>query len=335
MQRREFIKVIAGSAAPWPRAARAQQPAMPVIGFINPASAQSYTPQVTAFIKGLAETGYVEGRNVAIEYRWGEGQNDRLPALVADLVHRRVAVIAATATPAALAAKAATTTIPIVFEGGMDPVGVGLVTSLDRPGGNITGVTQLNLEVSPKRLELLHELVPKANVIAFLINPNLAASPEGETADVQAAARKLGVEVHVLNANTDRDFDAVFAKLIQLRAGGLVIGSSVFFVARQEKLAALTVRHAVPAVFENRQFVAAGGLMSYGGSLPDAYRLAGIYTGRILQRRKAGRLPIQRPKIRTIDGSQDRQGARPHRTSDVARSRRQDDRIVAMSAIGT
>jgi putative ABC transport system substrate-binding protein len=274
--------------------ARAQQPTMPVIGFINPASAKNYTPQVTAFIKGLAETGYVEGRNVAIEYRWGEGQNDRLPALVADLVHRRVAVIAATTTPAALAAKAATTTIPIVFEGGMDPVGVGLVTSLDRPGGNITGVTQLNLEVSPKRLELLHELVPKANVIAFLINPNLAASPEGEAADVQAAARKLGVEVHVLTANTDRDFDAVFAKLIQLRAGGLVIGSSVFFVARQEQLAALTVRHAVPAVFENRQFVAAGGLMSYGGSLPDAYRLAGIYTGRILKGEKPGDLPVQR-----------------------------------------
>jgi putative tryptophan/tyrosine transport system substrate-binding protein len=294
MRRRQFIRFVGGAVAAWPLASRAQQAAMPVIGFVNPASARNYTPQVTAFLKGLAETGYVETRNVAIEYRWGDGQNDRLPALVADLVHRQVAVIVATATPAALAAKAATTTIPIVFEGGMDPVGVGLVPSLDRPGGNITGVTQLNLEVSPKRLELLHELVPNAKVIAFLNNPDLGASVKGETADVQAAARKLGVELHVLSANTDRDFDAVFAKLVELRAGGLVIGSSVFFVARQEQLAALTVRYAMPAVFENRQFVAAGGLMSYGGSLPDAYRLAGIYAGRVLKGEKPGDLPVQR-----------------------------------------
>ena len=294
MRRRDFIKVF-GASAVWPLTARAQ-PAdkMPIVGFINPASAQSYTPQVAAFLKGLSETGYVEGRNVAIEYRWGDGQNDRLPALAADLVRRQVSVIAATATPAALAAKAATTTIPIVFEGGMDPVRVGLVASLDRPGGNITGVSQLNLEVAPKRLELLHELVPKANVMAFLINPTDAVNAKGETADVEAAAGRLGVKLHVLNASSERDFDAVFSNLAQLRADGLVIGSSAFFVSRQEQLAALAMRHSVPAVFENRQFVVAGGLMSYGGSLPDAYRLAGIYTGRILKGEKPGDLPVQR-----------------------------------------
>lgn len=293
MKRRNFIKFV-GSVAAWPLVARAQQSTMPVIGFINPASAQSYTPQVAAFLKGLNETGYDEGRNVAIEYRWGDGQNDRLPALVADLVRRQVSVIAATATPAALAAKAATTTIPIVFEGGMDPVRVGLVSSLDRPGGNVTGVTQLNLEVAPKRLELLHELVPKANVMAFLINPADAANAKGETADVEAAGGRLGVKLHVLNASTERDFEPVFANLAQLRAGGLVIGSSAFFVSRQEQLAALAARYSVPAVFENRQFVVAGGLMSYGGSLPDAYRLAGVYTGRILKGEKPGDLPVQR-----------------------------------------
>jgi ABC-type uncharacterized transport system substrate-binding protein len=293
MKRRNFIKIV-GSVAAWPLVARAQQSTMPVIGFINPASAQSYTPQVAAFLKGLNETGYDEGRNVAIEYRWGDGQNDRLPALVADLVRRQVSVIAATATPAALAAKAATTTIPIVFEGGMDPVRVGLVSSLDRPGGNVTGVTQLNLEVAPKRLELLHELVPKANVMAFLINPADAANAKGETADVEAAGGRLGVKLHVLNASTERDFEPVFANLAQLRAGGLVIGSSAFFVSRQEQLAALAARYSVPAVFENRQFVVAGGLMSYGGSLPDAYRLAGVYTGRILKGEKPGDLPVQR-----------------------------------------
>ena len=292
MRRRDFIKFVAGSAATWPLTTYAQEPAMPVVGFINPASANNYTRQVTAFREGLAETGYIEGRNVAIEYRWAEGQNDRLPALAADLVRRQVAVIAATAAPAALAAKAATTTIPIVFEGGMDPVGVGLVARLDRPGGNVTGVTQLNIEVAAKRLELLHELVPKANVMSFLINPTDAG--KGEHTDMQAAARRLGVDLHVLNASTERDFDAVFANPAQLRAGGLVIGSGAFFVARQEQLAALAVRHAVPAVFENRQFVVAGGLMSYGGSITDAYRMTGVYTGRILKGEKPGDLPVQR-----------------------------------------
>ena len=292
MRRRDFIKIVAGSAATWPLTTYAQEPAMPVVGFINPASANDYARQVAAFREGLAETGYIEGRNVAIEYRWAEGQNDRLPALAADLVRRQVAVIAAGAAPAALAAKAATTTIPIVFEGGMDPVGVGLVARLDRPGGNVTGVTQLNVEVAAKRLELLHELVPKANVMALLINPTDAG--KGEQTDMQAAARRLGVDLHVLNASTERDFDAIFANPAQLRAGGLVIGSGAFFVARQEQLAALAVRHAVPAVFENRQFVVAGGLMSYGGSLTDAYRMTGVYTGRILKGEKPGDLPVQR-----------------------------------------
>jgi len=293
MRRRDFITLV-GSAATWPLAVRAQQGALPVIGFINPTFAQSYTPQVTAFLNGLAETGYVEGRNVSIEYRWGEGQNDRLPDLVADLVHRHVAVIVATATPAALAAKHATTTIPIVFEGGMDPIGLGLVTRLDRPGGNITGVTQLNLEVAPKRLELLHELIPKATVVAFLTNPDLGELAKRETEDVQAAARKLGMELHVFNASMERDFEAVFTKLIQLLARGLVIGSSAYYVARQEQLARLTAQYAVPAIFENRQFVAAGGLISYGGSLADSYRVAGVYAGRILKGEKPGDLPVQR-----------------------------------------
>jgi putative ABC transport system substrate-binding protein len=250
--------------------------------------------QVAAFLKGLGETGYVEGRNVAIEYRWAEGQYDRLPALVADLVQRQVAVIAATTTPAALAAKAATTTIPIVFEGGTDPVESGLVASLDRPGGNVTGVTQLNTVVMPKRVELLHELVPTASVIALLVNPTDAAYAEQTTRDVQAAAHSFGLELHVLSASSERDFDAVFAELIRLRAGGLVIGGGAFFISREEQLAVLTVRHAMPAVFETRGFVAAGGLMSYAGSLTDSYRLAGVYVARILKGEKPAELPVQR-----------------------------------------
>jgi putative ABC transport system substrate-binding protein len=222
MRRRDFIKVIAGSAAAaWPLAARAQQSAMPVVGFLNAASAVGYAPQLAAFLKGLAENGYVDGRDVAMEYRWAEGQNERLPALAADLVHRQVAVIAATTTPAALAAKAATTTIPIVFETGGDPVRLGLVTSLSRPSGNVTGVTQLNVVVAPKRLELLHELIPKAKLIALLVDPTDAANARTTTRDVQAAARSLGIELHVLNASTERDLDAAFVELVQLRAGGL------------------------------------------------------------------------------------------------------------------
>src|SRR5262249_8120509 len=229
------------------RSARAAA-GMPVVGFINAAAAQSYKQQLSDFLKGLSEAGYVDGRNVAIEYRWAEGQIDRLPAMVADLVHRHVAVIAATTTPAALAAKAATTTIPIVFELGSDPVRLGLVASFSRPGGNVTGAAQSNVEVAPKRLELLHELAPTARIMALLVNPADAANAETAVREVRAAARAFGLELHVLNASNEDDFDAVFAKLIQLRAGGLVIGGGTLFAGRSERLAALALHHAVPAI---------------------------------------------------------------------------------------
>jgi putative ABC transport system substrate-binding protein len=293
VRRRKFITLLGGAVVSWPLAARAQQPTMPVVGFVNTARRQGYEPQVAAFLKGLGEAGYVEGRNVAIEYRWGEDHVDRLPALVADLIHRQVTVIAATTAPAALAAKAATTTIPIVFETGGDPVQLGLVASLDRPGGNVTGVTQLNVVVAPKRLELLHELVPTARVFALLVNPTDTGIAEATTGDVQTAARSLGLELHVLNARSEREFDTVFAELIRLRAGGLVIGASGLFTAGQDQLAKLAVRHAVPTAFSAREFVAAGGLMSYGGSTTDSYRLTGVYTGRILKGEKPAELPVQ------------------------------------------
>jgi putative ABC transport system substrate-binding protein len=294
MKRRAFIAGIGGAAtAAMLRAARAQQPPMPVIGFVNVASPQSYAGQLAAFLKGLGETGYVDGHSVAIEYRWAEGQSDRLPAMLADLVHRQVAVIAATSTPAALAAKAATTAIPIVFETGGDPIRLGLVASLNRPGGNVTGVTQTNVEVAPKRLQLLHELVPAATSIALLVNPTNPSLAEPTTKELKAAARTLGLELHVLNASTEREFEAVFATLVQLGAGGLVIGPDPFFISREEKLAELALRHVVPAVFEGRVFAAAGGLISYGGSVADSYRLAGIYTGRILKGDKPADLPVQ------------------------------------------
>jgi putative ABC transport system substrate-binding protein len=279
--------------AAWPLAARAQQPAMPVVGFINAAAAQSYKQQLSAFLKGLSEAGYVDGRNVTIEYRWAEEQNDRLPAMAADLVRRQVAVIAASSTPAALAAKAATTTIPIVFEMGGDPVQLGLVPSLNRPGGNVTGVTQSNQTMAAKRLQLLHELLPATRVMALLVNPAYPTVAETDTKEVQAAARTLGLELHVLNASTERDFDGVFAKLIQLRAGGLVIGGGAFFTSHRERLAALALRHAVPAIFFGREFAVAGGLLSYGADIPEAYRLAGIYTGRVLKGDKPADLPVQ------------------------------------------
>jgi len=293
MQRRRFISLLGGAAVAWPLVARAQQSTMPVVGFVNLASAKGYAPQVSAFLKGLSETGYVDGRNVAIEYRWAEGRIDRLPAMVADLVHRQVAVIAASTTPAALAAKAATTTIPIVFETGGDPVQLGLVPSLNRPGGNVTGVTQTNWEITPKRLQLLHELVPTASVIAILVNPANPTVSETTTKAMQAAAPSVGLELHILNASTERDFDGVFAKLTQLRAGGLVIGQDPFFTVQREHLAALTVRHAVPAIFYGREFAAAGGLLSYGADVADAYRLTGNYTGRVLKGEKPADLPVQ------------------------------------------
>jgi putative tryptophan/tyrosine transport system substrate-binding protein len=293
MRRRDFITLLGGAAAAWPLAARAQQPAIPVVGFVNAASAQGAAEQLAAFLKGLEENGYLEGRNVAIEYRWAESQFDRLPAMIADLVHRQVAVIAATTTPAALAAKAATTTIPIVFETGTDPVQLGLVTSLNRPGGNITGVTQLIVEVAPKRLELLHELVPTARAIGVLVNQAAPALAQAQLRAIQSAANTLGLELQILNASSEHDFDAAFADLIRLRAGGLVISADSVFLRGMEELATLTVRHAVPAIYQYRKFASAGGLMSYGPDIRESYRMAGIYTGRILKGVKPADLPIQ------------------------------------------
>jgi putative tryptophan/tyrosine transport system substrate-binding protein len=293
MKRREFFMFLGGAAAVWPLAAGAQQSALPVIGFVNVASAKGHAPHLSAFLKGLSEAGYVDSRNVAIEYRWAEGRADRLPAMVADLVHRQVAVIAATSTPAALAAKAATTTIPIVFTTSSDPVQLDLVTSLSKPGGNITGVTQTNVEIAPKRLQLLRELVPTASVMALLVNPDNPTLAETITKEVRAAARTLGLELHVLDASSEHDFDGVFAKLTQLRAGGLVIGGDTFFIDRSEQLAALTVRHAVPTIYQSRNFAMAGGLLSYGTDFTETYRLAGNYTGRVLKGDKPADLPVQ------------------------------------------
>jgi ABC-type uncharacterized transport system substrate-binding protein len=292
MKRREFITLI-GCAAAWPLVARAQQPPMPVVGFLNAATPQGYARQVSAFLAGLSETGYVDGHDVVIQYLWAAGRNDRLPAMAADLVHSHVAVIAATSTPAALAAKAATRTIPIVFETGADPIQLGLVTSLNRPGGNVTGVTQSNEEVVSKRLELLHELLPAARVIALLVDPTDPALSEATTKQALASAHILGLELHVLNASSERDFDSVFAKLVELRAGGLVIGPDVFFTNHSEQLAKLALSHAMPTIFQFREFAAAGGLLSYGSDIADSYRLAGNYIGRILKGDKPADLPVQ------------------------------------------
>jgi putative tryptophan/tyrosine transport system substrate-binding protein len=293
MRRRQFITLLGGTAATWPVVARAQQPAMPVIGFLSSESPEPFAGRLRAFRQGLAETGYVEGRNVAIEYRWADNQIDQLAALAADLVRGQVTVIAAAGgTQSALAAKAATPTIPIVFVVATNPIEVGLVASLSRPDRNLTGVTNLGSEVEPKLLELLHELVPKATIIALLINPTNPTA-EHQTKDLQEVARALGVQLHVLQTSIERDFDTVFATLVQLRAGALMISQDVFFNSRSEQLAALAVRHAVPAIAQPREFAAAGGLMSYGASVTEPYRQAGAYVARILKGAKIGDLPVQ------------------------------------------
>jgi putative ABC transport system substrate-binding protein len=292
MKRREFISLL-GAAVAWPLAARAQPAAMPVIGFLNGASPDGYAHVAAAFRQGLKETGYVEGQNVAIEYRWADGQYDRLPGLAADLVRRHVSVIAATSTPANLVAKAATSTIPIVFTTGSDPVQLGLVASLNRPGGNITGITQLTAEVAPKRVELAHELIPTATVMGLLLNPGNSPRAETMTAASRAAAATLGLQLNVLHASTEAELDDAFSTLLGMRAGALAIGGDTFFNSRAELLAALSIRHSMPSVYQNHEFAAAGGLISYGGSLMDTYRLAGVYTGRILKGDNPADLPVQ------------------------------------------
>ena len=292
MNRRAFITLIGGAAAAWPLAARAQQPAMPVIGLLVSRGASDEPHLLASFRQGLNDVGYVEGQNTAIEYRFAEGQYDRLPVLAADLVRRQVSVIAALGSPAAPAAKAATATIPIVFTVGVDPVETGLVAAMNRPGGNVTGATGLGLELEPKRLELLHQLVPKATIIAALLNPSTAGA-QTQSRDLQASARMLGIQLHVLNARSEGDFDAIFAELLQLRAGGLVIGNDAFFISRSEQLALLALRHRIPTIYQFRAFAAAGGLLSYGSNLAELYHVAGVYTGRVLKGEKPADLPVQ------------------------------------------
>jgi putative tryptophan/tyrosine transport system substrate-binding protein len=295
MQRRHFMTLICGAVAAWPLAViavRAQQPAMPVIGFLSIESLETSRDQVAAFRRGLSEAGYVEGQNVTIEYRWAEGQADRLPAMAVDLVRRRVAVIATLANVAAVAAKAATTTIPIVFGIGGDPVKLGLVASLNQPGVNITGVSFLSSAVMAKMLEILHDVVPATAVIAALVNPT---NPQAETDTREAleAARVLGLQVHFLNTRNNSDIDSAFVTLVQRHAGALLIEGDGLFVTRMKQLVVLTARHAIPAIYQGRDFPDAGGLLSYGASRADALRIAGVYTGRILKGEKPADLPVQ------------------------------------------
>ena len=318
--RRELIAAL-GSAVAWPLAARAQQPKVPVVGFLHPGSAEPnaslYADRLRAFREGLGETGHIEGRNVTIDYRWAEGRNDRLPPLAAKLVQQQVALIATLGnTASALAAKAATSTIPIVFRIAADPVEVGLVASLSRPGGNLTGVTTLGVELGPKQLALLHEVVPRATVVALVVNPTNPALAETQSRAIPAAASTLELSLHVLNASTDRDFDTVFARLAQLRADALVIGVDAFFNSHSAQLAALATRHAVPTISVYQEFTVAGGLMSYGGSIVAASHQAGVSAGRILNGEKPADLPVMQIHQRVHQSephhqSQDREGPRP------------------------
>jgi putative ABC transport system substrate-binding protein len=293
MTRRKFLCALGSAAIVWPGLARAQQP-MPVVGYLGSETPALFASRLDAFRKGLAASGYVEGRNVAIEYRWAGGQNDRLPTLGAELVGARVSVIAAPGSlAAALAAKGATSTIPVVFETGADPIAAGLVASLNRPDGNVTGVSSLNAQVGPKRLELLHELIPAAQKFALLVNPTNPRNAEATSRSLEAAARGLKLQLQVLNASTEQDFEKVFAEFIQSRPGGLVIANETFFANRSERLAALAQRHAVPAVHQSREFALAGGLMSYGGDVMESHSQAGAYTGRVLKGEAPANLPVQ------------------------------------------
>jgi putative ABC transport system substrate-binding protein len=291
VKRREFITLLGGAVA-WPIAARAQQ--HPVIGYLNSRSRDGDTPFLTAFHNGLNETGYVESQNVVIEYRWAEGQYDRLPALAADLVRRQVTVMAATSTPAAMAAKAATSAIPIVFTTGADPIAIGLVDSLSRPSGNATGVNIYLSDLGAKRLELLRQLVPNAAVIGMLVNQNFP-SAESQSKDVEEAAHTLGLQIHVVNADSEGDFNKAFATFIELKADALFVSLDAFFLSRRDQLVALAMRHKIPAIYFGRDFVSAGGLMSYGSDIADSYRQAGVYTGRILKGAKPADLPVMQP----------------------------------------
>jgi putative tryptophan/tyrosine transport system substrate-binding protein len=293
VRRREFIKVFVGTATAWPLTARAQQPRA-VIGFLSSASPDAYSDRLRALRQGLKEVGYVEGQNVQIEYRWAEGRNDQLASLAAELVRQQVAVIvAAGGTPSALAAKAATATIPIVFAIAVDPVEIGLVTSVNRPGGNLTGVTNLNVEIGPKRLELLHELVPAATTVTVLVDPTSPTLSEAFLSGLQTAAPTLGMQLEVLRASTEAEIETAFVTLQRRRAPVLVIGPSTFFNARTEKLAALSLSHGVPTIYQFRPFVAAGGLVSYGSDETEFYRLVGVYAGKILNGDKPANLPVQ------------------------------------------
>jgi putative ABC transport system substrate-binding protein len=294
MKRRAFITLLGGAAVAWPLAARAQQATVPVIGFLSARSPGESASLETAFRKGLSDAGYVEGRNVHIAFRWAEGQYDRLQSLTTDLISRQVAVIAALSTPAALAAKAATTTIPIVFNSGTDPVKLGLVASLNRPGGNVTGVTFFTAPLEPKRLGLLRELIPQADLVAVLLNPKYPDA-DVQLKDVQEATREIGQRTLMLTATTDAEIDSAFAALAQQREGALMVGADPFFDVRRERIVALARRHDVPAIYHLREYVVAGGLLSYGASVADSYRQVGIYTGRILQGIKPADLPVMRP----------------------------------------
>jgi ABC-type uncharacterized transport system substrate-binding protein len=292
VNRRDFITLLGSAAAMWPLAAGAQQPAMPVIGLLNSASPGPFARNVAAFRQGLKEAGYIDGQNVTIEYRWAEGQIDRLPALADDLVRRQVAVIVATDSASALAAKAASMTIPVIFLIGGDPVRLGLVATFNRPGGNVTGVSVLFNTLVAKQLEALHETVPQADLIGFLMNPT-NPNAESDTRDVQAAADVLGQKLAVVKGSTESDLETVFVTLAQQRAGALVVSADPFFVSRRNKLVELAVRQTLPAIYPMRDFVAAGGLMSYGASLADGYRQVGVYAGRILKGAQPANLPVQ------------------------------------------